>query len=354
MGKLKVAIIGCGTIATSAHLPAYQAASDLADVAYFVDIIPERAERMRDAYGAGKALADYHQILTDPDLDSVSVCTPNDTHAPITIDFLKAGKHVLCEKPASVSAKLAADMQKAAVQSGKMLNIGVVNRFNVAVNKIRDMIQAGDLGNVYHVVCSFRAWRSIPGLGGPFTTKKNAGGGVLIDWGVHFLDLIDFCIGQPEIKTVSAQTYSILGRDLRQYTFENMWAGPPKLDGTYDVEDFVTGLVRTEGPTISVNGAWAQNVGEDAMFIEFLGDKGGIRLQYGGSFVFYTTRNGMLSETKYRFGSENMFNVEIRDFLTRAVHGVKTRANIDHAIRTTQLMELMYQSAEQGREIVLR
>ncbi len=351
MSKLKAAIIGCGTIATSAHLPAYQAAADLADVKYFVDIIPQRAEKLRDVYGSGKALTDYRDILDDPELSCVSVCTPNTSHAPITIDFLKAGKHVLCEKPAAVNANLAADMQKAADENGKILNIGVVNRFNTAVNKIQEMISAGELGNLYHVYCSFRAHRSIPGLGGPFTTKSEAGGGVLIDWGVHFLDLIYFCIGQPALKTVSAATYSVLGRDLKNYVFESMWAGPPDYEGTYDVDDFVTGLVRTEGPTLNLNGAWAQNIGEGAMFIEFLGDLGGIKLNYGGSFTFYSTKNGMLSETRYTFESDNMFNAEIRDFLIKAPQGIKTKANIDNAILTSQLMDLIYDSAAKGEEI---
>jgi len=353
MKKQNVAIIGCGTIATSAHLPGYQAASDLAEVANFVDILPERAAKLRDIYGSGDVLTDYHEILGDSDLNCVSICTPNTSHAPIAIDFLNAGKHVLCEKPAAVNADLAADMQKAADANRCILNIGVVNRFNTAVIKIRDMIANGELGRVYHVYCSFRAHRSIPGLGGPFTIKAQSGGGVLIDWGVHFLDLIFFCIGQPELRTVSAETYSILGRDLKEYVYEKMWAGPPDYSGTYDVDDFVTGLVRTSGPTINMNGAWAQNIGERAMFIEFLGDKGGIKLNYGGSFIYYSTKNRMLTETQYTFESENMFNAEIRDFLIKAPQGIKTRANIDNAILTSQVMDLIYASAEKGEEIRL-
>ena len=353
MKKQKVAIIGCGTIATSAHLPAYTAAADLAEIAWFVDIIPERAQALRDKYGSGKVLTDYHDILDDPELDCVSVCTPNNTHAPITIDFLRAGKHVICEKPAAVNAIQAAQMQKAADENQRILNIGVVNRFNTAVNKIQQIIAAGELGRIYHVYCSFRAHRSIPGLGGPFTTKAVAGGGVLIDWGVHYLDLIYYCIGQPQLKTVSAATYSILGREMEKYTYESMWAGPPDYNGTYDVDDFVTGLVRTNGPTISLNGAWAQNIGESATFIEFLGDQGGIKLNYGGSFTHYSSKAGMLSQTTYTFAAENMFNAEIRDFLIKAPQGIKTRANIDQAIHTSQLMDLIYQSADQGQEIKL-
>jgi len=201
MEKIKVAIIGCGNIATSAHMPAYKAAADLAEVKYFCDLIPERAEKLRDAYGSGLTTTDYHEILSDPEVTCVSVCVPNGGHAPIAIDFLRAGKNVLCEKPAAMNSELAREMQKTADECGRILNIGVCNRFNTAVEKIQELIAQGELGNIYHIYCSFRSYRSIPGLGGAFTTKALSGGGSLIDWGVHFLDLIFYCVGQPKIKT---------------------------------------------------------------------------------------------------------------------------------------------------------
>lgn len=100
-------------------------------------------------------------------------------------------------------------MQKAQHETGKVLNIGVVNRFNDGVNRIKEYIDQGRLGNIHHVYVSFRAHRSIPGLGGDFTNKAVSGGGVLIDWGVHYLDIVMYCCGDPAIKTVS-------GRDLLQ------------------------------------------------------------------------------------------------------------------------------------------
>ena len=347
---MKVAVIGCGTIANSAHIPSYMNNPDV-EIAYFCDIIPERAQQLRDRYGSGTVVEDYHEILGDPEVTCVSVCTPNFCHAPITIDFLNAGKHVLCEKPASVNAELAAQMQKAADDNGKILNIGVCNRFKTQVNKVQQLIEQGELGDVYHVYCSFRSHRSIPGLGGAFTTKAMAGGGALIDWGVHFIDLILYCINEPKVKTVSAATYSKLGSPMENYTYTDMWAGPPDYSGTYDVEEFVTGLVRTEGPTISMNGAWAQNIDEPQMYIEFLGDKGGIKLTYGGNFVMFSTKNGMLTETSFKYSTENMYNAEIRDFLIKAPQGIKTKANIDHAIITSRIMDMIYKSAEIGEEV---
>ena len=353
MDKIKVAIIGCGTIATSAHMPGYRANADLAEVKYFCDIIPERAQKLRDAYGSGEVVVDYHDILNDPEITCVSVCTPNFAHAPIAIDFLRAGKHVLCEKPAAINSELAMEMKKAADETGKILNIGVCNRFKNDIIQIEKIISSGELGDIYHVNCSFRAFRSIPGLGGPFTQKEKAGGGALIDWGVHFLDLIFYCINQPKVKTVSAETYSILGKEMEGYTYVNMWAGPPDYNGTYDVEEYCTGLVRTEGASINVNGAWAQNIFEEAMFVEFLGTKGGIKLNYYGGFTIYGTKNGMLTETKIAQQPNNMYDDEIRDFLIKAPQGIKTKANIDCALVTSRVMDEIYRSAELHREIVL-
>ena len=250
-----------------------------------------------------------------------------------------------------MNSDLAREMQKTADECGRILNIGVCNRFNTAVEKIEELISQGELGNIYHIYCSFRAYRSIPGLGGAFTTKALSGGGALIDWGVHYLDLIFYCVGQPKVKTVSAAAYSVLGKPLDDYVFESMWAGPPKLDGTYDVDDFITGFIRTDGPTISVNGAWAQNIDDKATFIEFLGDKGGIKLQYGGNFTLYSTKNGMLTTTTFNYQTVNMYDAEIRDFLIKAPQGIKTKANIDKALVTSQVMDMMYKSSELGEEV---
>lgn len=354
MSILNAAIIGCNTIARIAHMPAFQEASDLCKIRYFVDFNRDTATRLRDQYGSGTVVTDYHEILNDPQLDCVTICTPNSTHAPISIDFLRAGKHVFCEKPAAVNAQLAHDMRKAADESGRLLNIGVCMRYDTAVEKVHDMIQSGALGDLYHIYCSFRAHRSIPGLGGAFTRKAHSGGGVLIDWGIHYLDLINYCIGEPAIRSVSANTYSKLGNPISDYVCKEMWAGPRKVDGTYDVEDFVTGLIRTEGPTISFNGAWAQNIGEDARFIEFLGTRGGIKLQYQGNFVYYSTHDGMLTETRYDFNHQNIYSSEIRDFLECIPTGRKNRASIDRTVLTCDLMDMIYRSAEQGCEIAVK
>ncbi|MCQ6558968.1 Gfo/Idh/MocA family protein [Paenibacillus mendelii] len=350
MTKMKVAIIGCGTIAKSAHIPAYLKNPN-AEIKYFCDINPEAADKAVQEFGCGQAVVNYRDILNDPEIEAVSICTPNDGHASIAIDFLRAGKNVLCEKPAARTYAEALEMQKAQNETGKVLNIGVVNRFNKGVNIIKSMIANGELGELYHVYASFRAQRSIPGLGGAFTTKSIAGGGVLIDWGVHFLDIVMYCSGDPTPKTVSGQAYCKLGKDMENYSYLNMWAGPPNYAGTYDVDDFVTAMIRTEGPSITLNGAWAQNIGVDEMYIDFLGDKAGIRLQYGSDFKLYSAQNGALLETIPKFNMGEHFQNEIDGFLACIKSGEKLPSHIDTVIVTAKILQGIYDSSENGKEI---
>ena len=215
MKKIKVAVIGCGAIANSAHIPAYLESAK-AEIKYFCDIIPERADKAVDRYDCGKAVYDYREILDDKELDAVSVCTPNDMHGVISIDFMRHGKDVLCEKPAARILKEALEMQKVSIETGWILSIGVCNRYSNAVNHIKRLIEDGVLGEVHHVHASFRAHRSIPGIGGDFTKKSTAGGGALIDWGVHYLDLIIYCCNEPTPLTASGYAFCKLGKNIKE------------------------------------------------------------------------------------------------------------------------------------------
>lgn len=349
---MKIGVIGCGTIANAQHIPSYMA-NKKAEIKYFCDIIADRAEAAVKKYGCGIAVTDYNEVLNDPEIEAVSVCTPNRAHSEITIAALKAGKNVLCEKPAARVYSEALEMQKAQHETGKVLNIGVVNRFNKGVNKIKELIDAGELGDIYQVYVSFRAHRSIPGLGGDFTTKEVAGGGVMIDWGVHFFDIVMYACGDPKVKTVSAEQFSYLGNPIENYVYKNMWAGPAKPEGVCDVEDGITGIIRTDGPIITFNGAWAQNIGINEMFIDFIGTKSGIRLQYGEDFTLYSTKNGMLTTTTFEMDSPSMFQEEIDSFIDCIENNKKLPSHIDTNIITAEMMDAIYRSAEEHREVTL-
>ncbi|MBE5774864.1 MAG: Gfo/Idh/MocA family oxidoreductase, partial [Clostridiales bacterium] len=147
MSKVRIAIIGCGMIANRHHIPCYKVNEDV-ELVYFCDIIREKAEKSAAEYGSGKVVEDYKEVLADPTVDAVDICTPNLMHSVIAIDAMKAGKHVLCEKPAAINYDEALKMQQVCHETGKVLNIGVVNRFEGHINMIRKYIQEGRLGEV--------------------------------------------------------------------------------------------------------------------------------------------------------------------------------------------------------------
>ena len=351
---MKIAVIGCGTIANSCHIPSYLA-NEEAEIKYFCDIIPERAEAAVKKYGCGTAVVDYREVLADPEIEAVSVCTPNYCHKEISVAALAAGKNVLCEKPAARTLEEAEEMLKAQEKYGKVLNIGVVNRFNDNVNEIKKIIDSGALGEIYQVYVSFRAHRSIPGIGGAFTTKSIAGGGVLIDWGVHYLDIVMYCCGDPVAKTVSAECFSKLGTPISDYVYESMWAEHLRdVNGICDVDEAITGIVRTDGPVITLNGAWAQNIAVPERYIDFIGTKAGIRLTYCGSFQVFGVKDGKLTTETIDVNKNNMFRNEINAFVENAKCPEKILpSHISINIKTQKLMDALYRSAEEHREVTL-
>ena len=220
------------------------------------------------------------------------------------------------------------------------------------MNLIKKYIDDGKLGNIYHVHASFRAHRSIPGLGGAFTTKAIAGGGALIDWGVHYLDIVMYCCGDRRLRPLRVKPSGRAWQGHEGATYTDMWAGPPSTTAP-DVDDSVVGMIRTEGPVISLHGAWAQNIGENECYIDFMGDKGGIRLQYGKDFTVYSSEYGALTEYKPVFKMRDHFQNEIDAFIDCIKTGKKLPSHIDTVIITAQMMQAIYDSSEQHKEITL-
>ena len=349
----KIAVIGCGRIAINAHFPALSKIEGV-KVKYACDLIEEKAQAMKDKYPdlVENVIVDYKVALADPEVVAVFVLTPNYAHYTVSMDALKAGKHVFCEKPITVNYALSCEMAEEAKKQNLLLNIGVVNRYHRSVEKLAEMNANGEFGKIYHVYCAFRRYRGIPGLGGDFTTKSQSGGGVLIDCGVHFFDLILYILGGAKIETVSCDAYNEMAKDIKSYKYEFMWAEETKnLEGTNDVDDFITGYVRTDKASISFNGSWAQNIGEEDYYIDFLGDKKGARLTYGGHFVTYDSD---LNKVTSDHEIPDMFVCEDSAFLNAIDSGEHTKTYIDNILETMKLLETLYASADIHREIDLK
>ncbi len=346
-----IAVVGCGRIANGAHFPALEQI-DGVRIKYACDLIKEKAEAAKAQYSkVENVITDYNVALADPEVEAVFVLTPNYAHYTVTMDALRAGKNVFCEKPVTVNYKLSCEMAEEAKKQGKTLFIGVCNRYHKSVERLKEMNDNGEFGNIYHVVCSFRATRSIPGLGGAFTTKSQSGGGVLIDWGVHYLDLILYILGSPKLKTATCDAYCEMAKDMKSYKYESMWAEDTMdtENGTNDVDDFIAGHIRTSKASVTFNGAWAQNIGEGDSNIDFLGDKKGARLHYGGQFEVFDGETLTTEASNHEI--PNMYKCEDEDFLRSIETGEKTRNHIENILETMKLLNTLYDSADAKAEI---
>ena len=351
MKKTVIAVIGCGRIANNAHFPAFAKMENIR-IKYACDLIKEKAEATKEKFAFFEnVITDYKEALNDSEVEAVFVLTPNYAHYTVTMDALRAGKHVFCEKPITVNYELSCEMAEEAKKLNKILNIGVCNRYHKSVELLEEMNREGKFGKLYHVYCSFRSFRSIPGLGGAFTTKEQSGGGVLIDWGVHFLDLILYIMGGAKLKSVTCDAYSEMAKDMKSYKYTSMWAEDTAdvENGTNDVDDFITGHIRTDKASISFNGAWAQNVKHNDMFIDFMGDKGGARLTYGQKFEFVDGSTLDLTTPEYEI--PGMYLREDEAFIESINSGIKDRNNIENILESAKLLDYLYKSADAKKEI---
>lgn len=184
---LRIGIIGTGGIAR-AYARAYREIPE-AEVVGLCDIIPGKAAAFgeREGFTKAKSYVQYNDMLEELELDAVSVSTPNASHAFITIDCLQAGKHVLCEKPMSVTLDEAVNMARAAKRADRILSIGFQPRYDPNMQAIRELVQSGILGKIYYVETGGGRRRGMPG--GSFINKEEAGFGAIADIGCYSLDM---------------------------------------------------------------------------------------------------------------------------------------------------------------------
>lgn len=252
---VKVGIIGCGGIANGKHMPSLKKVNDCQMVA-FCDIIRERAEEAAKVYGTpdAKVYTDYKELLKDPEIDVVHVCTPNRSHSFITVDALDAGKHVMCEKPMAINSAEAKKMLDAAKRNGKLLSIGYQSRFRADSTYMKKEAEDGTFGEIYYAKATSLRRRAVP-TWGVFLNEYEQGGGPLIDIGTHALDLTLWIMNNYKPKYCVGTTYHKLNNDTDQGNAWGNW-DPEK----FTVEDSAFGFIVMEnGATIILESAWALN-----------------------------------------------------------------------------------------------
>jgi predicted dehydrogenase len=322
------------------------------------DLRPERARALVARHG-GTAAADLDDLLAMPEVNAVAVAVPNVAHAECAVRALERGKHVLLEKPMAMSLVECDRILAAAKASGRTLQIGFVCRGTPTAVAARRMVEAGRLGRIYHAKCSVYRRRGIPGLGGWFTTKALSGGGPLIDLGVHVLDLVRTLAGRPAAERVSGALYSNFGAPIDRYRFVEMWAGPPRTDGTFDVEDHATALLRCAGGlTVELNVTWAMNQPDGALRdgVFLFGDRGGLAFQiFGDSITLATEEDERIVDVKPALPPGNAtdaaWDAQYRQFVD-AVAGRRPPEATGADGRAVQAwIEAIVRSSAEGREI---
>ena len=349
--KVRLGIIGMGMIGT-AHAKAFKNVPDV-EVAAICDSHADVLKAKGEEFEVERLFADYRKMLNEPDLDAVIVGTPNFTHCKTTVDAFRAGKHVLCEKPMALNAREGRKMVAAAKKARKVLQMGMVWRQRAESLVAKDYIEKGYLGRIYHMHLVLRRRRGIPGLGGWFTTRALAGGGVLIDIGVHLIDLLMWLSNNWKPTRVSAALYAEFGRHMKDYVFTSMWAGPPKYDGTFDVDDYAAGIVRfPKDVTLSFELSWAANC-EPESFVELLGNKGGIRLDESNGFTLFTEHNGRIADIRPQYAEVAHFDEQCRHFI-RAIRGRgKPPATGEQGVAVMEVLDAIHKSAELGKEVAI-
>ena len=344
MEKLKIGVVGAGNISCNAHLPAYKNINN-AVVTAIADLDINRAKEAAERFGIGAYYGSAEEMLAAADIDAVDVCTWNNGHAPVAVAAANAGKHVICEKPLTVSVAEGLRIKNAVEKAGVKFMLAVPGRFGRANMYLRDMMERGELGDVYFAKTAYVRRRGTPS--GWFTDLRTAGGGPVIDIGVHGIDAAWYIMGCPRPVSVSACTYSYIG-DYQTKGVER-WHGRSCPDNKFDTEDSGNGMIRFEnGASLLFEASWAIN-GAAHTDTQIFGTKAGANLS---PLTIYGERNGFLSDDVVTVGAEgSKFERELWHFADCVLNGKDVVYPIDQAVMMQQMLNGIYDSASCGKEI---
>lgn len=207
-----IGVIGTGGIAQAVHLPAYKKLQDEGKVKIVAlcDIKPNKLAEANAKFGPAQTYEDYNQLLANPEVEAVDVCTPNFMHNPPVVAAFAAGKHVICEKPIALNGTQGQGMVEAAQKAGKKFQVGLNMRFGAGPQAIKRLTDAGKFGDIYYARAQALRRRGVP-MWGVFTEKDKQGGGPLIDIGVHILDMTLWLMGHPKPVSVSGTAATKFG-----------------------------------------------------------------------------------------------------------------------------------------------
>lgn len=345
MKKLKMGIIGAGGIAQGRHIPTYKELDKQVEIIAVQDINYELAQSVASKFDIPYVYKNYEQLFER--VDAVTICTPNKFHAEISINALKAGVHVFCEKPMAMGVDECQQMLSVAKQANKLLAIGYHYRFTDAAIKSKLAIEANTVGEPLVIRVQALRRRKVPGWG-VFTNKSLQGGGSLIDYGCHFLDLALWLLGEVNPVNVLGKTYNKLSKTPNQL---NEWG---EIDyQTFDVDDHVTSFITFDnGSSMQFECSWSANIKEDKMHISISGVAGGLNVY---PFETYAPKYGtIVTETAEAEHNETMAaQRQALNFVNSCLGRERLIVQPDEALKVNAIIQAIYQSDENGEAVRL-
>lgn len=337
-----IGIVGAGGI-SEAHLQAIKMEPRVY-VKAIADISLESARSQAEKHLIPHIYNDYHEMLKNDSIDIVIICAPNFLHAPVAIEALKAGKHVLTEKPMTIDVESAKEMKRIADQSGKILMVAQNNRFHGESLLLKRLIQQKKLGDIYHVKAAWIRRNGIPGWGSWFTQKHMSGGGSLIDIGVHMLDLALWLIDFPKPVSIVGRTFDIFGPSKQKIA---QW-GRVDDKGFFNVEDFAYAHIDLDnGASLQLESSWASHIKEDQAYVKLYGDKGGAEFDLlNKQAVLYSDQDQRPINTMLKPPAEDDRYNTLKNFID-AIEGIDQQiCKPDESILIQEILEAIYHSAE--------
>lgn len=340
MRKLRIGIIGAGGIAQSRHIPAFLKFSDNATITAVCDLNEETAKRAADQFGIQKSFTNYKDLFRET--DAVVICTPNKFHSEITVAALEAGQHVMCEKPMAMSLQECEEMAKARDRSGKVLAIAYHYRFMKEAQAAKKLILANEIGRPFVARARAMRRRKVPGWG-VFTNKELQGGGSLIDYGCHLLDLSLWLMGNPKETEVIGSAYNTLSKMPDQV---NQWGSFEHK--TFNVDDHVTAYIKfANGASLLFETSWSANIESDEESVSLSGEYGGIDLF---PFRMNQSKHGMLLNTQPEWlpGEDDYALAQTQNFINTCLGREEFMVKAEEALQTTRIIDAIYKSSETG------
>lgn len=349
---IKVGVIGAGIGRT--HLAGYQALGQEVDIVALCDSDKVRLKEVGDKFNVPQRYTDVNKLLAADVVEAVSVCLPNSLHAPVSIAALEAGLHVLCEKPLAENVTSAQKIVETAAKASTKFMICFNRRYRRDVQWMKKALKAGKLGRIYQVKAGWVRETGIPG--GWFADKAMAGGGPLIDLGVHMLDSVMWILDYPTPLTVSGSVGANFGP--RQV---KTWAKPGQLK-SFTVEDSALAFIRLAGDiTLTLEASWASHArpGMDDIFITLMGTQGTLEL-YIANYAAENTLTLYTEESEAPVvmrpmvkGTPSDHDYAVAEFIKCIKEDTEPTAPATQGLEIMKIIDAIYCSADQGREISL-